>query len=479
MNARMNRRDFLRLSTTLAAGGVAAACAPATPMIVEKEVVKEVPVEKIVEKEVVKEVPVEKIVKETVVVEKEVPAKPAGPVTVPFWGWWKPRMDLYDKAASRFEEKHPEVNIEVQTLPYGTLWEKVLPASVAGTGPTILKTKPVYHFRYLIHGLLEPYPEEVFPDSWWEDNFGDSWEAYRVEGKNYVYVVGASPNLVMYNRAMFEEAGLDPQTPPETWDELIDMGKQLVQYDGAGNITVAGFMTHAYFWPSCAYQLGGNIVKVLPDGTRESNMLSPESVEAFKFYTSLYTEHKIIPAEFLDFADAVGTKKCAIGHLESYILGEFVNTFPDTEKELGWSHSPTPTGKPDPSYGMKVNYIGLTVFKNRPVVEKEAAFEYLESLLNENDDILAEIAQMLGSMVGKVPVRQNPIFQEVEALRVVAEVLPYMRDPVALLSDETGRILNDARDRVVLVGMSEDESLQQAHEEWDAVLKEGGFEFLI
>jgi len=83
---RLNRRDFLRLSAA-ATGAVVSACAPATPIVVEKEVIKEVPVEKqvIVEKEVpkevVKEVPVEKVVRETVVVEKEV-APPASKALV-------------------------------------------------------------------------------------------------------------------------------------------------------------------------------------------------------------------------------------------------------------------------------------------------------------------------------------------------------------------------------------------------------------
>jgi peptide/nickel transport system substrate-binding protein len=68
----LTRRDFLRLSAITAAGATAAACAQATPQIIEKEVIKEVEVEKpvVVEKEVVKEV--EKVVKETVEVEKEV-----------------------------------------------------------------------------------------------------------------------------------------------------------------------------------------------------------------------------------------------------------------------------------------------------------------------------------------------------------------------------------------------------------------------
>jgi len=472
MKRRIDRRDFLRLSGGLVAGAVLSACAPAVPQVVEVE--KEVPVKEVV----VQTVEVEKVVEKEVVVTPK-PEKPAGPVVVPMWGWWKPRMDLFAKAARRLEERNPDIKIDVQTLDYDTLWEKVLPASVAGTGPTILKTKPVYHFRYLTHGLLEPYPEGLFPDSWWEENFADSWETYRLEGKSYVYVDGTCANLLMYNRAMFEEAGLNPQAAPKTWDELVETGKKLTQYDSAGSITVAGFITWPYFWPHCTYQLGGNIVKVLPDGSRESAMLSPGSVQAFNFYTDLYTRHRIIPAEFLGFVEAIGTRKAAMGVHESYVLGEFADKFPETEKQLGWAHSPTPSGKADPSYGLKDNYIGLTVFKNRPIVEKEAAFEYIELLLTESDDILAEIAQILGSVPGKVPVRQHPMFQEVEALRVVTEILPHMKDPVQLMGTETSRLLNDARDRVVLADESVEESLEKAHKEWDALLKEGGFSYLV
>jgi uncharacterized protein YbbC (DUF1343 family) len=73
---RLNRRDFLRSSAATLTGALVAACGPATPIVVEKEVIKEVPVEKavIVEKEVIKEVTKEvpkEIIKE-VPVEKEV-----------------------------------------------------------------------------------------------------------------------------------------------------------------------------------------------------------------------------------------------------------------------------------------------------------------------------------------------------------------------------------------------------------------------
>ena len=71
---KLTRRDFLRLSAMTAAGAVAAACAQPTPMVIEKEVIREVPVEKpvVIKEEVIKEVPVEKVVEKEVVKEVQV-----------------------------------------------------------------------------------------------------------------------------------------------------------------------------------------------------------------------------------------------------------------------------------------------------------------------------------------------------------------------------------------------------------------------
>ncbi len=40
-------------------------------------------------------------------------------------------------------------------------------------------------------------------------------------GHNYYVPVGADVTLMIYNRALFEEAGLDPDDPPTTWDEFL------------------------------------------------------------------------------------------------------------------------------------------------------------------------------------------------------------------------------------------------------------------
>ena len=44
-----------------------------------------------------------------------------------------------------------------------------------------------------------------------------NWDVYG----RYVIPTGISSTLLVYNRAMFEEAGLDPDTPPATWEDFL------------------------------------------------------------------------------------------------------------------------------------------------------------------------------------------------------------------------------------------------------------------
>lgn len=471
MKAHMTRRELLR-GLGLAAGGLAlAACQP-----------KVVEVEKVVKETViVAGTPqiVEKVVKETIVVEKQVPVAPtkAGPQKVVVWGWWDPRMALFDNAAKKFMAKNPDVEVEVVSLPGDQLWSKVLPATAAGTGPTVLKQKPTYYFNFVENGLLEPYPEDLFPTSWWKENFGDVWDIYSYQGKQYVYVSGSMANLLMYNRRMFEAAGLDPQKPPQSWGDLINMGKKLTQIDPSGTMLIEGLILGEFPWLNAAYQLGGSLVAIQPDGTRKSAMLTEPAKKAFEWLCSLYTEHKISSREFLGFGEAIGTEKAAMGLMTSWIVGTFDTSYPEVSAVLGWAPPPTPTGKPEPVYGYKTNVIALTVFRNKPPEEKMAAFRYIEFLLKEADEELAAISEMEGCLPGKINVRKDPRFQAKEALRVAVETLPLEKSSVQE-SNRLNEVRDNAINRVVLEGMSVEESLAIANEEWERWLAEGEAKYM-
>src|SRR5262249_32610919 len=50
---------------------------------------------------------------------------------------------------------------------------------------------------------------------------------------------------MLYRKDDFKEARLDPDKPPQTWDDLIDYGQKLVKTDDQGNITRSGYLMNA------------------------------------------------------------------------------------------------------------------------------------------------------------------------------------------------------------------------------------------
>jgi len=210
----MNRRDFLRLTAAVATGAVMAACAPATPQIVEVE----------------KEVPVEKVVKETVVVEKEVvvekPAKPPEKVKLRWWSYYAPsnRCLMCAGIAKEYEDEHPDVTIE---LAHGmsAYQEKLATAFAAGDPPELYGTT---HTTWLLQvkdgAVLEL--EDWYHESGMMEKVHPGAKAWcTVKGK--LYGVSAWDVFCQewyYNRAVFEELGL---SEPKTEDELYEAADSL------------------------------------------------------------------------------------------------------------------------------------------------------------------------------------------------------------------------------------------------------------
>jgi ABC-type glycerol-3-phosphate transport system substrate-binding protein len=133
---KLKRRDFLRLSAAAATGTVLAACQPAAPQIVEVEK----PV--VIEKEVIKEVPVEKVVQQTVVVEKEVVKAPPPAEKVKLRHQTRePEMAeeeqlLWNEMYPRFHEQNPHIEVEYLPMP-PDFTQKIIAAAVAGNAPDI------------------------------------------------------------------------------------------------------------------------------------------------------------------------------------------------------------------------------------------------------------------------------------------------------------------------------------------------------
>jgi len=377
-NKKLSRRDFLRLSAAVATGAIMAACAPAAPQIVEVE----------------KEVPVERVVKETVIVEKEVvvekPAKPAEKAELKFW--WHHGGDIgeaVEAANKAFQEKHPQIKIEgLQAADLGT---KVATALAGGTGPDVWDAD-MATMAHAARGALRALDEFLAVSTINVDDYPQK-PAMVWQGKVYAIpaIESGMENGLVWNKKLFQEAGLDPEQPPKTWDELVEVTKKLTKYDAAGNIEQLGFNTRDSSGMMFPNWLTMNGIVFYDQASQKMNFTQPEHIEMVEWLVSF--EKMLDPAKVGAFhktyptwgavtpGGAFCTGKEAMMIDGSWAPGGLAKLAP--EGEFGYAWCPTKSGTLK-SQQMGAHQLGMNAQTKAP----EATWELIEFFGTEGNDLI-------------------------------------------------------------------------------------------
>ena len=71
---------------------------------------------------------------------------------------------------------------------------------------------------------------------------------YSVDGKLYGMPFNTSNPMLYYNKDHFKAAGLDPNKPPRTYAEVLDVAKKLTKKDSGGKVSQYGYSMAIYGW---------------------------------------------------------------------------------------------------------------------------------------------------------------------------------------------------------------------------------------
>lgn len=144
--------------------------------------------------------------------------------------WAVPGQDGYTELmAKEFGKQHPDVTIDIRKVAFADINDEALRAVMSGTGPDLIPVdNPNTAMFASKNALLDltPYLEkskvidvkQIYPGPLQNA----SWA-----GKVYAMPRGANTLALYYNEDMFKAAGLDPNKPPQTWDELYATAKKL------------------------------------------------------------------------------------------------------------------------------------------------------------------------------------------------------------------------------------------------------------
>ena len=178
--------------------------------------------------------------------------------------WWHIQEqdqggELWDTVAAEFEELHPNVNVEITFLENEAFKSQLVTVMQAGDPPDLFQTwGGGVLWNYADAGLLRNIAPEL--EGEWYDSFAmpAAVEIMGKDGEYYAVPWDWGAVGIFYNKALFAEAGLDPDAPPATWAEFLDAVQALKD---AGITPIAlgeGDLWPGHFWfVYLAVRMGG------------------------------------------------------------------------------------------------------------------------------------------------------------------------------------------------------------------------------
>ena len=137
--------------------------------------------------------------------------------------------DLY----AQFAAEHPDIEINWDIQGYTQLQQKLLTSAAAGNLPDFAYVDSIWVQQLAGLGALQPL-EGLWPAEDRADYKDAFIEGAMYDGALYAIWDSTDTRVLWYNTEIFKEAGLDPEKPPTTWEELLTAAQAITQTGHAG-----------------------------------------------------------------------------------------------------------------------------------------------------------------------------------------------------------------------------------------------------
>jgi multiple sugar transport system substrate-binding protein len=216
------------------------------------------------------------------------------PVELSFWHYWDgANGEVLQGLIDEYEAANPNVTINAEFVPGSDLGSKLQTAIVGGQTPNLSIADLVLMPRLTKSGSLVPMDDYIAGST---IDLSDFFQGPLVYGEHdnqrYSLPVSASNLGLFWNKELFEAAGLDPDTPPATWSELVSMAQTIKQETGVWGMELftEGGEGTSWQWQVYLWGAGGD---VLSSRLSQPAFDSAAGERALQFWVDLIHKHEV------------------------------------------------------------------------------------------------------------------------------------------------------------------------------------------
>lgn len=202
---------------------------------------------------------------------------------------------VVDGMVADFETANPDIKVNaIYSGNYDDTRVRALSALASGESAQLAVMFSIDAYDLIEQDLIVPFDDiaKTDADKAWLNGFYPALMANgQIEDKTWGIPFQRSTIVAYYNKDMFRSAGLDPEMPPKTWDDIISMGKALTKDDTYG-IMIPSTGYPYWMFQALAIQNGKELMS--GDGLT-TYFDDPAVIETLEFWKSLSTEHGVMP----------------------------------------------------------------------------------------------------------------------------------------------------------------------------------------
>ena len=190
------------------------------------------------------------------------------PITIQFWnGWTGSDGQVLMEYVDKFNETN-KWNITVEMDMSSEFGDKITTAMAADAAPALILGNAADKYTY--DGKLRKLDEIWDNTDIKKEDFVSSYlDSLSTDDGLYGVPFQISSYVMYWNKDLFEKAGLDPETPPATYDEWTEMAQKLTDPDS--HVYGSGLSYTNVGADACIMQMFGGLEVTEQDGKRHAN----------------------------------------------------------------------------------------------------------------------------------------------------------------------------------------------------------------
>ncbi|GIN70638.1 ABC transporter substrate-binding protein [Bacillus sp. J14TS2] len=299
-------------------------------------------------------------------------AEKEGEISLTMWnGFTASDGEILKEIVKDFNESNDKgITVKMDIMTWANLNEKLPSAISAKSAPDFILLNYGDFAQYVKNGAVQPLDDFWEVDGVNKEDFSDTaMQLGQIDGGQYFIPMQVQGMYLFWNKDLFEAAGLDPESPPETWDELVEMAPKLT--DTSKN--VSGFALPKegnpilYNW---ILDNGGQLAN--NDGTK-SAFASDETLEVLEKIQTMIHDQKVGP-ESISGAEVDNLMNA--GQLAIEINGPWLNNGLK-KNEINYGVKTLPLGSDGKEQAI-LDGVGFGIPSSTDSSKKDAIYEFIK-----------------------------------------------------------------------------------------------------